>query len=95
MKVLVLSCNTGEGHNTAGRAIIENRRKKGFQADMINALELMGVRRSKLVCGVYIKMVKKIPALFGFFLQPLAFDFHSPFQIDNILRKQAVAEKAV
>ena len=88
MKVLVLSCNTGEGHNTAGRAIIENMRKKGFQADMINALELMGVRRSKLVCGVYIKMVKKIPALFGFF-------FHSPFQIDNILRKQAVAEKAV
>ena len=67
MKVLVLSCNTGEGHNTAGRAIIENMRKKGFQADMINALELMGVRRSKLVCGVYIKMVKKIPALFGFF----------------------------
>lgn len=23
MKVIVLSCNTGEGHNTAGNAIIE------------------------------------------------------------------------
>ena len=66
MKVIILSCNTGEGHNTAGNAIIEGMRARGVEADMVNALELMGVKRSKLICGTYIKMVRKLPALFGF-----------------------------
>ena len=66
MKVIVLSCNTGEGHNTAGNAIIEGMHARGVEADMVNALALMGVKRSKLICGTYIKMVRKIPALFGF-----------------------------
>ena len=66
MKVIILSCKTGEGHNTAGNAIIEGMRARGVEADMVNALELMGVKRSKLICGTYIKMVRKLPALFGF-----------------------------
>ena len=66
MKVIVLSCNTGEGHNTAGNAIIEGMHARGVEADMVNVLALMGVKRSKLICGTYIKMVRKIPALFGF-----------------------------
>lgn len=51
MKVIILSCNTGEGHNTAGNAIIEGMRARGVEADMVNALELMGVKRSKLIAA--------------------------------------------
>ena len=36
MKVIVLSCNTGEGHNTAGNAIIEGMHARGVEADMVN-----------------------------------------------------------
>ena len=34
MKILVLSCNTGEGHNAAGRAIVEWAEKMGHEAVM-------------------------------------------------------------
>ena len=36
MKVLILSCNTGEGHNSAGKAVKEY-------------IEVMGIRQSLLI----------------------------------------------
>ena len=30
MKILILSCNTGQGHNTAGRAILEELNARGI-----------------------------------------------------------------
>ena len=38
MKVLILSCNTGQGHNTAGRAVLEELRRQGVPCEMKDVL---------------------------------------------------------
>ena len=42
MRVLVISCNTGEGHNAAGRAVYENLTDRGIEAEFVNMMALMG-----------------------------------------------------
>ena len=42
MKVLVLSCNTGEGHNSAARAVREEFCLRGTPCDMEDALGIVG-----------------------------------------------------
>ena len=42
MKVLILSCNTGEGHNSAGKAIKEYIESHGDQAEFIDLMMLSG-----------------------------------------------------
>ena len=38
MKVLILSCNTGQGHNTAGQALTEYLSERGILCEMKDAL---------------------------------------------------------
>lgn len=64
MKVLILSCNTGEGHNSAGRAVKEAVERSGHQAVMMDMMILAGPRTSALVGGSYVKIVKYVPRLF-------------------------------
>ena len=40
MKVLILSCNTGQGHNTAGKAILETFTARGVDCTMMDTLRL-------------------------------------------------------
>ncbi len=65
MKILILSCNTGGGHNSAAKAIKEAFTKKGHTADTKDVLAFGGQKASDLVCDAYIEMVKKTPKLFG------------------------------
>ena len=65
MKVLILSCNTGGGHNTAARAIKEVFDLQGDECEVKDALSFGGQFASDLVCDSYIEMVKKTPKLFG------------------------------
>ncbi len=65
MKVLILSCNTGEGHNSAGKAVKEYVESKGDQAEFIDLMMLNGKKTSKVVGGLYINVVKYCPFLFG------------------------------
>lgn len=55
MKILILSCNTGEGHNSAGRAVKEYLELQGHQVVMEDMMLLKGARTSKAVsrslCG--------------------------------------------
>ena len=39
MKVLILSCNTGQGHNAAGKALKEEFLKRGAECKMLDARE--------------------------------------------------------
>lgn len=61
MKVLILSCNTGGGHNSAGAAIAEALEKRGHEAILTDFLALAGQKVSKAVCGTYIGVVKNAP----------------------------------
>ncbi len=65
MKVLILSCNTGGGHNSAGAAIAEALEKRGHEAVLTDFLALAGQKVSKAVCGTYIGVVKNAPLVFG------------------------------
>ena len=65
MKVLILSCNTGQGHNTAGRAILAELERLGIACEMLDALSFESKLTSKMVCGIHIQSVLHIPRLFG------------------------------
>ena len=59
MKVLILSCNTGGGHNSAAKAIKEAFDERGHYCCVMDALSFGGQKASDLVCDTYIEMVKK------------------------------------
>ncbi|MBR5033171.1 MAG: hypothetical protein IKX70_05845 [Treponema sp.] len=65
MRILILSCNTGGGHNSAAKAIKEAFDAKGHICDIMDVLSFGGQKASDLVCDAYIEMVKKTPKLFG------------------------------
>lgn len=65
MHVLILSCNTGGGHNSAGSAIVESLLAHGHTGERIDFLALAGEKVSELVSGAYVGMVQKMPAVFG------------------------------
>ena len=65
MKVLILSCNTGGGHNAAAQAIAEAIREHGDCAEVLDYLCLAGNGVSKLVGDGYVEVVKKALAVFG------------------------------
>ena len=66
MKILILSCDTGEGHNSAGRAVKEAAELKGHTVEMMDMFLLSGKRTSHAVAGAYVGIVKHIPFFFGF-----------------------------
>ncbi|MGN0968758.1 MAG: glycosyltransferase [Oscillospiraceae bacterium] len=65
MHVLILSCNTGGGHNSAASAVVESMRAHGHTGERVDFLALAGEKVSELVSGAYVGMVKKVPAVFG------------------------------
>ena len=65
MKVLILSCDTGEGHNSAGNAIMECVKLHGDQAEMLDIMMLSGKLTSHIVGGGYCSVVKHTPAFFS------------------------------
>lgn len=65
MRVLILSCNTGGGHNAAGRAVEEVFKDNGHEAEMLDYLCLAGDKVSKTVGNFYVETVKTAPGVFG------------------------------
>ena len=56
MKVLILSCNTGGGHNAAARAVAEAVRAHGDFAEILDYLCLAGNGVSRLVGDGYVEV---------------------------------------
>ena len=65
MKVLILSCKTGGGHDAAGMALKEELEARGHEALMFDYLVLAGQKVSDTVGDVYVNTVKKTPHVFG------------------------------
>ena len=65
MKALILSCNTGGGHNAAGAALREMLEERGHETIFLDYLTLAGKWTSALVGDLYIDVVKKAPKAFG------------------------------
>lgn len=65
MKTLILSCNTGGGHNAAGLAIAKELNSLHLSSTFLDALSLAGEKYSKYVSKVYTALVNNMPHMFG------------------------------
>ena len=65
MEALILSCGTGGGHNSAGRAILEEMTNRGHHATMINPYTLKSTRIANGIDKSYLLLAKKSPRAFG------------------------------
>lgn len=65
MKLLILSCATGEGHNSAANALVEAAKRKGHEVVMTDPLDFRGKRAARIAAGTYNGIIKNAPAVFG------------------------------
>ncbi len=65
MKVLILSCSTGGGHNSAASAICEYFEKNGCECDIVNALDFLPKARAELISRGHVLAYKYTPKLYG------------------------------
>lgn len=65
MDALILSCGTGGGHDSAGRAVLEEMKKRGHHAVMFNPYTLKSDRLSGGIDKTYISAAQNVPTAFG------------------------------
>lgn len=65
MKVLILTCNTGEGHNSASAAIQEACAQRGVPCDTADTLGFLSQRTSEFICNWHTRIYRHLPKLFG------------------------------
>jgi len=65
MRPLILSCNTGAGHNTAAKAVREQFIKAGADCQLLDALSFASESLSRFVSDFYVNLTVRAPGLFG------------------------------
>lgn len=65
MKILILSCDIGERHNSAAYAILEALQDQGEESEVINALAFGGKISASIVASSYRSIARNIPSAFG------------------------------
>ena len=65
MKVLVFSCDTGGGHNTCGRAVVEACRQRQISCGMDDAFRFVSPALSRCVSYGFDRVYRYTPGLFG------------------------------
>ena len=64
-KILILTCSTGEGHNSAARAIETVLRKRGVQCELADPVAFQSDRMKHMVSALYNNTIRTKPAVFG------------------------------
>ena len=65
VNILVLSCGTGGGHNSAAAAVKEEMLSRGHSVTMLNPLELCGRKVAGRVDNAYISLAQTVPGASG------------------------------
>lgn len=65
MRVLILTCNTGEGHNSAARAIKEAFDSADIYCEIADSLAFFSKKASTFISKWHVRLYKKAPTLFG------------------------------
>ena len=65
MDALILSCGTGGGHNTAGRAVEQELAAAGHNVTFLDPFLLKGKRTSSTINNAYIGVAQRAPHAFG------------------------------
>ncbi len=61
MRVLLLTCNTGEGHNSAAQSIQEALHAHNVQCDSLDFLRLISEKTASFVCGWHTRLYRYAP----------------------------------
>ncbi len=65
MKILILSCSTGEGHNSAAKALFNKARELNMEAVIADPVGFGGDTAKNIVADLYNNTIKTAPKLFG------------------------------
>ena len=65
MDALILSCGTGGGHDSAGKAVLEELKRRGHHVTMLNPYTLKSAKLSGGIDHTYISTVQHAPDAFG------------------------------
>lgn len=65
MRILILSANTGEGHNSAARAMQECFIAHGCACSTLDGLTFMSKSKNKFICKSHLFLYRKLPKLYG------------------------------
>lgn len=65
MRLLILSCNTGQGHNSAAKAIKDYFELNGDSCDIKDALAYWSPEKSKMISRGHVFIYRRLPKLFG------------------------------
>ena len=65
MKTLILTCHTGEGHNSAADAIYEELMSRDEDCKVVDALTFSGKKPNEIVTSSYNSLIVKAPNVFG------------------------------
>ncbi|MCQ2455042.1 MAG: hypothetical protein MJ090_02715 [Clostridia bacterium] len=65
MRFLILSCNTGEGHNSAAKAIKEYFEMNGSGCEIVDSLSFLSPEASKIISKGHVLVYRNLPKLFG------------------------------
>lgn len=65
MQLLILSCNTGEGHNSAAKALKDCFLLHKGSCDIKDALSYWSPEKSKLISKGHVFIYRRLPKLFG------------------------------
>lgn len=64
MKTLILSCNTGEGHNSCAKAIQQYYTERGEECDIADCLGLFSPMISNMISKLHVRVYRYAPKLF-------------------------------
>ena len=63
MKVLILTCSTGEGHNSVSSAVREAITARGVTCDIADALSFLSEKMSELICRWHARLYRHMPSV--------------------------------
>lgn len=65
MRILLLSCNTGGGHNSAAAAIQKHCQERDIECEIRDALRFVSKPHTKIISGGHSYVYRHFPRLFG------------------------------
>jgi processive 1,2-diacylglycerol beta-glucosyltransferase len=66
MKAVLLTCSTGQGHNSAAQAVAEALEARDVSCQTADALSFLGERASAVITDAFVNIAVKTPRAFGF-----------------------------
>lgn len=64
MRIMMLSANTGEGHNSSAKAIMEVLQARGVECEIVDCLAFLSPGFSRFICDWHVRIYQHTPRVF-------------------------------